>query len=169
MKQLKHYIIAGIFFVLIAGTLAHFFYEWTGNNFVAGLFTPINESVWEHMKLVFFPMLFYSFAVILKFRKDYPCITSALCFGILTGTILIPIFFYTYTSILGGNIFVLDIGTFILSTIIAFFAAYKLTLSCKLKFYTLWLYGLVIIFFICFLVFTYHAPDMEIFTNLEKA
>ena len=169
MKQLKHYTIIGIFFVLIAGTLTHFLYEWTGNNFVIGLFTPINESVWEHMKLIFFPMLLYSFVAISKLRKDYPCTASAFCFGILAGTILVPICFYTYTSILGRNIFPLDIGSFALSTIIAFFTAYKLTLSCKLKFYTFLLYGLVIIFFICFLVFTYHAPDMKIFADLEKA
>lgn len=163
MKQLKRYMVFGICFVLLTGTLSHFLYEWTENNFVIGLFAPVNESVWEHMKLIFFPMLLYSFAGILKLRKNYPCIGSAFCFGILTGAILIPVFFYIYTCILGRNIFALDIGTFVLSTIIAFFTAYKFTISCKLKSCTFLLYGLVIIFFICFLVFTYHAPDLEIF------
>lgn len=168
MQRLKHCMIIGIFFVVIAGALAHFLYEWTGNNFAIGLFTPINESVWEHMKLIFFPMLLYSFGGILKLRKEYPCIDSALCFGILTGTILIPIFFYTYTGFLGRNMLALDIGTFVLSIIIAFFAAYKFTLSCRLKFYTFLLYGLMFLFFICFMVFTYHTPDMKIFVDLEK-
>lgn len=96
MKQLKRYMILGICFVLFTGTLSHFLYEWTENNFVIGLFAPVNESVWEHMKLIFFPMLLYSFAGILKLRKSYPCIGSAFCFGILTGTVLIPIFLYLY-------------------------------------------------------------------------
>ena len=133
MKQLKKYIIIGIIFVLITGTLAHFFYEWTGNNYVTGLFTPVNESVWEHMKLLFFPMLIYLFVVFFKLRSDNPCIISAFCFGILLGTFLIPVFFYAYTSILGRNIFALDVGIFVLSTLIAFYSVYKLTLSCKLK------------------------------------
>lgn len=55
MKKLKCCTIIGIIFVLVLGTIFHFLYEWTENNFVVGLFAPINESVWEHMKLVFFP------------------------------------------------------------------------------------------------------------------
>ena len=47
MNRLQSYIIAGILFVLAAGTLSHFLYGWTGNNFIIGLFTPVNESVLE--------------------------------------------------------------------------------------------------------------------------
>lgn len=72
MKKLKLATVIGIIFVLITGSLAHFVYEWSGNNALAGLFTPVNESVWEHMKLVFFPMLLYSVWMISRFRKEYP-------------------------------------------------------------------------------------------------
>lgn len=78
MKHLKHYTIIGIIFATIMGTLAHFLYDWSGKNRVVGLFTPVNESVWEHMKLLFFPMLLYTLLMIFKFRKQYPCISSAL-------------------------------------------------------------------------------------------
>lgn len=156
MKQLKHSTILGIIFVLITGTLAHFLYHWSEDNFIIGLFTPVNESIWEHMKLLFFPMLLYSLIMNFKFKKKYPCITSSFSFGILLGTLLIPILFYTYTYILGKNTLILDIGVFILSTIIAFFTAYKFTLSCKLKPYTILLCSLISILFLCFLFFTYH-------------
>lgn len=165
MKQLKQYTIIGIIFVLIAGTLAHFLYNWTGNNPVIGLFTAINESIWEHMKLLFFPMLVYSLIMILKFHRKYSCITSALCFGILVGTFLIPLFYYVYTSILGKNVFIVDISIFILSIVIAFWLSYKLTLSCKLEPYLFLLCILVCILFVCFLVFTYHPPDVTIFQD----
>lgn len=168
MKHLKRYTIIGIIFVLITGTLAHFLYDWTGNNHIVGLFTPINESIWEHMKLLFFPMLLYSLIMILKFRRKYSCITSALCFGILAGAFLIPLFYYAYTSILGKNIFILDIGTFILSVVIAFWLSYKLTLSCRLEAYTSLLCILVCILFVCFLVFTYNPPDTIIFQDPEN-
>ncbi len=165
MKHLKRYTIIGIFFVLITGTLAHFLYDWSGNNYIIGLFTPINESIWEHMKLLFFPMLIYSFFIIFKFKKTYSCITSSLFFGIIIGILLIPIFFYAYTSILGEDTFILDIGTFILSIIIAFWLSYKLTLSCKLEPYTLLLCGLICILFICFMIFTYNPPKTRIFKD----
>lgn len=103
MKQLKHYTINGILFVLVSGSLTHFFYEWSGHNPIVGLFTPVNESIWEHMKLLFFPMLAYSFFMVFKLKADYPCIRSALCFGILAGTLCIPILFYTYTALLGDR------------------------------------------------------------------
>lgn len=112
MNQLKRYIIIGTIFIIISGTLSHFFYEWSNNNFVVGLFSPINESTWEHMKLVFFPMLLFSLIANSKLKEIYPCITSSLLFGILIGTFLIPIIFYTYTGILGYNVFVLDLITF---------------------------------------------------------
>ena len=165
MKHLKQYTIIGIIFVLLTGTLAHFLYDWTGNNHIVGLFTPINESIWEHMKLLFFPMLIYALIMILKFHKRYSHITSALSFGILTGTILIPIFFYAYTSIIGKDFFILDIGIFILSILIAFWLSYKLTLSCKLEPFTFLLCCLVCVLFICFILFTYHPPETRIFID----
>ena len=165
MKCLRHYTFIGIVFVLIAGTFSHFLYEWTQNNHIVGFITPVNESIWEHMKLLFFPMLIYSFIMILKFHRKYSCITSALCFGILIGTFLIPLSYYVYTLILDKNIFILDISIFILSIIIAFWLSYKLTLSCKMESYTFLLCILVCVLFTCFLVFTYHSPDATIFQN----
>ena len=155
----------GIIFVLITGTLAHFLYDWTGNNRIVGLFTPINESIWEHMKLLFFPMLIYSLIMILKFRRKYSCITSALCFGILTGALLIPLFYYAYTYILGSNVFMMDISIYILSIVIAFWLSYKLTLSRRLESYTSILGMLVSVLFVCFFIFTYRPPEAVIFQD----
>ena len=49
----------GFIFTSVLGTLMHFFYEWSGNNTFVGLFCPVNESPYEHLKLLFFPALFY--------------------------------------------------------------------------------------------------------------
>lgn len=163
MKKLKQYTIIGIFFALIIGTLAHFLYDWTGHNHIVGFFTPINESVWEHIKMLFFPMLLYSLFIIFKFKKIYPCITSSFCIGILTGILLIPILFYAYTFIFGKDILILDIGTFILSIVIAFWLSYKLTLSCRLKPYTFLLCCIICLIFICFVSFTYYPPKASLF------
>ncbi len=165
MKQLKYCTIIGILFVLVLGTVFHFLYDWAENNFVIGLFTPINESIWEHMKLVFFPMLLYTPVMTLKFQKTYPCITSSFCLGILTGTSLIPIFFYAYTSILGKDIFILDLATFALSVVLAFVTAYHFTLFGILLPYSLFIYGFVCLYLICFIAFTLKAPDIALFAD----
>lgn len=163
MKNFKHHIFAGVLFVLIVGSLAHFCYEWSGHNTLAGLFVPVNESVWEHMKLLFYPMLLYSLFLVFRFRKEYPCLLSSLCFGLLAGTLLIPVFFYTYTAVLGKNFLLLDIGTFVLSTLAAFLLSCRLVLSCRLKSCTFLLCILTGVLLLCFLWFTYHPPSLKIF------
>lgn len=164
-KLLKSYAVIGIIFVVITGSLSHFLYDWSNHNPIVGLFTPVNESIWEHMKLLFFPMLFYSIFMIYKFKHKFPCIASALFFGILTGTLLIPFFYYAYTNILGKNYFVLDISVFILSIVISFWLTYKLTLSHRLESHT-FVFGISIcILFVLFLLFTYHPPNSAVFQD----
>ena len=58
-KFYKRYIVTGFLFVGILGTLFHFVYDWCRQARLIGLFVPVNESTWEHMKLLFIPMLIY--------------------------------------------------------------------------------------------------------------
>ena len=53
---LKFEIISAIF-MLVVGTLLHFTFGWSNNNPLIGTFSAVNESTWEHLKLLFFPML----------------------------------------------------------------------------------------------------------------
>lgn len=163
MSKLKLYTIAGTIFVIITGSLAHFVYEWSGKNFILGFFFPVSESTWEHMKLCFFPMLIYSFFMNKRLKDDYPCVTTALLSGILLGTFFIPVIFYTYSGILGSNYVPLDIAVFAISVIIAFWAVYKLTLSCKMISCSFRLGLFVFVIAVCFLVFTYIPPDIRLF------
>ncbi len=163
MKQLKKHLIIGMIFVLIAGSLFHFLYEWTGRNFLAGLFFPVNESVWEHMKLVFFPMLIYSLWTEESANRNNPCLKSALACGILLGTLLIPVIFYTYSGILGYHTLILDLLTFAASVIIAFYAVYRLVLSCISEKYSPFLYIAVGIFILLFFIFSIMPPAIGLF------
>ena len=80
MKQLKKYIIAGIIFVLIAGTLAHFLYEWTRNNFVIGLITPVNDFIGNNFDSVLFLYLHQYFGEkYICFRCRYLCFKHYNC------------------------------------------------------------------------------------------
>ena len=115
------------------------------------------------MKLCFFPMLLYSCFMNRKLKDDYPCVTSSLLFGVLLGTFLIPIIFYTYSGILGQNYIFFDIATFIISVLLAFIAVYRLSLSCVLDSFLFWLATLVFLTAICFLVFTYYPPCIGLF------
>ena len=163
MNQLKSYSITGIVFVLVLGTLSHFFYEWSDNNFIVGLFAPVSESPWEHMKLLFFPMLLYSFFAIPMLKDSFPCIISAYSAGILLGTLSIPAIFYTYTGILGYNLLALDIGTFVLSVLIAFYSVYRLSLSNRIQNHSSILCAAVCLLGISFMIFSYLPPGIALF------
>lgn len=163
MKSLKSYMIAGALFVSILGTLLHFAYEWSGNNFFVGLFTPVNESIWEHTKLIFFPMLLYSVYLNKKLKDMYPCIHSAMNFGALLGVFLIIVLFYTYSGVTGFNADFINVAIFYLSVILSFYIAYMLTLSCKANKYADIL-KLLCIFMVClFITFTLYPPNIPLF------
>ena len=69
-KNLPRRQMTGFLFTSILGTFLHFFFDLTGGNVVAALFSAVNESIWEHMKLLFFPMLIFSIIEYL-FLKNY--------------------------------------------------------------------------------------------------
>lgn len=164
-KKLKLYIFLGIIFVSITGTLSHFFYEWSGYNKIIALFSPVNESTWEHIKLLFFPMLIYTIFISIKLRSEYPCILSAMLFGNILGCILIPVIFYTYTGILGFNLTFLDIADFYISVIISFFTACRLSISCKYQKYAPALKFIIIILAVMFIAFTISPPNIALFKS----
>ena len=56
--EYKKYTVITIISALCAigvGTFFHFLFDILNQNVFVGLFTPVNESVWEHLKLIYFP------------------------------------------------------------------------------------------------------------------
>ena len=96
-RRLNIFLIIGAVFTIITGTLLHFVYEWSGESLFVGIFSPINESVWEHLKLLFFPMSVWILIGYFIFGKKFKTYIPSAVIGILSGMILIPMWFYTYT------------------------------------------------------------------------
>lgn len=167
-KESTH-LLAGILFTLILGTLAHFFYQWSGEHPVVGLFSPVNESVWEHMKLIFFPALLYTlFEAVTRLKWDNHFLTVRFL-SLLVGTFLVPCLFFIYTGFLGRSLLPLDIGIFILCVLTVFLLSRYLELNAKslsLPFFVLFIALLFIL--ILFFSFSYSPPDLPIFWLPEK-
>lgn len=146
-----------ILFVIVLGTLMHFMYNWSGKHPFAGLIAPVNESVWEHMKLLFFPMLLTGLWL-LRHETD-PCRISAFHAGLLLGTGLIAGIHYAYVKALGQSYLILDIADFILSVLLAFGFFRFFSSSCLLGKLSPITSIAVFLMLICFFIFTYHPPD----------
>lgn len=164
MNKTKRYFVLGIFLVMVFGTLSHFFYEWTNESKLVALFSPVNESTWEHLKLLFFPMLFYTVFTV-EDLKEEPCYLSSMIAGNLLGCILIPVLFYTYSGILGFNVSIINIAIFFISVLVAFLSAYNLMKNCKAEKFKTPLITISIIMIILFFVFTFYPPNIGIFIS----
>ena len=55
----KQWIYIGIPVLFVAGAFMHYFYSLSRKNVLVGLIAPVNESVWEHLKLIFLPMILW--------------------------------------------------------------------------------------------------------------
>ena len=81
----------GLLWTLAAGNLLHFVYQWTGESTVAGLFAAVNESTWEHMKLLAVPWVLFSLVEYIALRTDGVAAPRAA--GLLAGLAAIPTLF----------------------------------------------------------------------------
>ena len=125
-KTILIFQIASIIFSIILGTLLHFTYEWSGQNLLVASFSAINESTWEHLKLIFFPMLITTLIGCFYFGNTVLNFLCAKTIGILSSLLFTTSFFYTYTGILGTNIHILNIASFLIAIIIGEYVSYKI-------------------------------------------
>ena len=152
----------------LVGTLLHFLYDWLGEAVYTAPFSGVNESTWEHMKLLFWPM--FIFAIIESFffreRKDFWCVKLR---GIISGLILIPVLFYTYNGAVGKSPDWLNITIFFISAAISYIYEAKLfnesKLVCKSQKRAL---AALIVIATLFVVFTFRTPEIGIFKDLRR-
>lgn len=161
--KIKTWQIITMVICIILGIILHFTYEWSGENVIVGLFSAINESSWEHLKLIFYPMVLMAiigYFIIGKRTNNY---WLAQTMGIITACIFTIVFFYTYTGIIGTNFAWLNIGTFILAIIFGQCVTYKISISRKLYNAELVSVFFLIILFLSFILYTFNPPGIALF------
>jgi len=160
------YELVGMVFIIILGSVLHFTFEWSGGNTVVGAFSAVNESVWEHLKLVFWPALFFILIEYVPLKKATNNFALAKTTGVYMAIIIIPIIFYSYTAVTGKSIFLIDISTFIVAVIIGQISSYKLLTHKKLpeSFNRISLV-LLILLGIAFILFTFYPLQSPIFRD----
>jgi len=147
------------------GTLLHFLYDWFGKAVWIAPFSGINESTWEHMKLLFWPMLIFAVVQSFFFRDsaDFWCVKLR---GVLLGLALIPILFYTYNGAIAPSPDWLNIAIFFVSAAAVYIYEARLFKSPKLR------CGvpkaalfLLVLIALCFTLFTFQTPHIGIFQD----
>lgn len=163
MRKLNYF--AAFIIIGIAGTLWHFIYDVTNNGFL-GLIAPVNESTWEHFKILFYPTLIYSVIEYFRLEKRPENYISASVIGLFAGLLSIVSLFYTYKGILGFDVTFIDILIFFISLLImllvkAFIIRNGLFPSLFSKIVSL---ALIVLMIILFSVWSFSPPSLGIFT-----
>ena len=153
-------------FVMVLGTLLHFTYKWSNNNMLVGIFSPINESIWEHLKLMFFPMLITIIIGYLYKGKDVDNYLSSKVIGTIVMLSFTIVFYYTYSGILGTNYTGVDVSIFFIAVALGQYVSYKLM---KTKFHgnNITATIILLVLLLCFVVFTFFPPNIALFKDLS--
>ena len=147
----------------VMGFLFHYTFDILGRSPMAAIFFPTNESTWEHMKLIFWPMVLIGAVEFFAFRSGNPNLAPFLS-GLIVATYAIPILFYTYTGIFGYHFFLGDIAVFIVAILAGFRIWYSLEMTGYDKNQPL-LMIITLITGIMFAVFSYWAPKIPLFIS----
>lgn len=155
------YELFGMLFISLLGGLLHFTFELSGYNPIVGTFSAVNESVWEHLKLGFWPILLFTIIEYSSIKKQTNNFFLAKTASAYTIILVIPTIFYAYTSITGESIFLIDILSFIIAVIICQFLSYKILKYRQLPITSKWVSLVVLaILAILFVVFTFYPPNL---------
>ena len=155
------YIITIIEFVL--GSLMHFAYNVFSNPIVA-VIAPVNESIFEHLKLVLYPMLFVSLIVWYRYKNKDLSFLTASPISIIVGILSVVLIYYFYYFGLGIESLFLDIFLLLLSIFIGNMSFYWVRVhhiqwSMKISF------AIIIILIILFTFWTFFPPDLPLFID----
>lgn len=163
--ETKKYHIAGFFFVLVMGISLHFTYAWSGQNNIVALFSAVNESIWEHLKLIFYPAFIYSFYEYFSYGKAYPDFYAVKMTAILSALSFVVMFYYTYSGVLGFNLLLVDILDFVIADFICFYVSYCLFISSArgTKADSIKGIAVLLLLLLCFIIWTNNPPDLGIF------
>ena len=149
----------------ILGVIFHFLYDWTGQIRFIGFFVPVSESIWEHLKLIFYPITIVSLAehYLCKVRTpDFLCIkVRSIWLGMLSTVVI----FYTYVGVWGGVIEWLNIVVYFIAMAIAYcFSCKRLIHSGQIKNTSVLCIISFVVIAILFMIFSLYPPAIGIFT-----
>ncbi|HUV07560.1 MAG TPA: DUF6512 family protein [Spirochaetia bacterium] len=158
--------IIGFFFLVLGGSMLHFTYAWFRHFPIVGIFSAVNESVWEHLKLGFWALFFFSLIEFWFVRDAVRMYFLAKAAGIVAMQVVIVFFFYSYTAILKRNILFVDISLFVIGSLVCQVLCYKILTSRAGKGMANIL-GIAILILngLAFIIFTFLPPRLPLFRD----
>ncbi len=151
--------------ICVLGTILHFLYSLTKVT-IFSAFSSVNESTFEHMKILFFPMLLFSIIEYFFIGKYYYNFWQIKLKGICLGILLIPVLYYTLLGSFGKVSALTNIIIFFFSAFFACYYEYKRFDSKKSDYKGEKGYFIALLIIgIIFCLFTYYPPKIPLFLD----
>ena len=154
-----------IFMIIVLCFITHFVYD-LFPSFFTSLFFPVNESVWEHMKMLFSSIVIWNFILYFIFKTNgyffnnffLGVLCSCVCCILLFLIMYYPMYFM-FGDCFFTNVILLSISIFLSVNIeFSIFNNHKFNLDFIS-------FMCIIIIFIIFGLFTYFPPKISIFVD----
>ncbi len=166
LKKLK--IISSISIFLLC-FLLHFSYQWLPNPFFA-IIAPVNESIWEHMKLIFTATILWSIIEIIILKRKNIKFNNYFISVFTSSFLSIPIYLIIFLPIyhkMGDSMFIniTIMGIVIIFTQIISYFILKAKEEQLLNYISVFL---IILIYIIFGYLTYNAPHNYLFFDTQE-
>lgn len=161
--------IGGFLFIGLIGASLHFTFEMSNfSSMQVAYFSAVNESTWEHLKMVFFPGLVFALIQYTYVRDVVNNYIIAKVAGLLIMPLVITVGWYIYAPILGRSYFTADLFLFYLAVFLGQVVSYKLLTRLTLdKKFTQYAIGIFLVLFAAFSTFTFYPPNIFLFEHLD--
>lgn len=168
--KLKNIKIIGLFGLFGLSFISHNMYDWFSNVLVS-FFFPVNESIFEHMKIIFTGTLIYGvvdYWLLNKYRIEYNNFSFQLFFTGIMGILIFLLIYLPIHYIFGESLLVTLVILFI-TYIFVEIISYYLLKAPEVKFLNDIAMFLVILVYINFIVLTYTWDKDDFFYDTYNA
>lgn len=156
----------GIAAISMLGTLFHFVFELSGELAPVGIFAAVNESVFEHLKLTYWPTLVYAACTYGIIRNSSKNFIVAKATSVYVMPLVIIVIFYTYTAITGAEILIVDILSFVVAVALGQLISSRILTMNQLPNSLYWVASLLLVALaVVYGVFTFYPPKLPFFQD----
>ncbi|MBK5114539.1 MAG: hypothetical protein KGD59_13230 [Candidatus Heimdallarchaeota archaeon] len=171
-KQIMIWHIVGWFVIFGLGAIWHFAFVWSGAWAPIGWLFAVNESVWEHLKIMYWPaLIYYAIEGIFLYKKTNNFVLAKAITVYLTPILSFSIFYFIYGAF-GYENFILDTVILFFLTGLQQFVSYKLLtreiIPAEKKYQQPLFIGAIVdiaILAILLIVFTYAPIHIQLFEH----
>lgn len=158
-------LVISFIFISVFGTLLHFTHNWLKNGVLLHIFSAINESTWEHMKLLIAPTLIVLLFQFLTTGTQYKNIFFGILILLIVEILTIPLIFEPLRLIIKKVPLFLSILIFYISILFGLLSEYFVLRNRFFLLNETYSLAFILLIVIIFGIFTYYPPRIFLFKD----